>query len=160
MKSHRNAKTNVYQRQLLIQRVRRDGWTQAAAAQAAGAKPAVPVVARAVLVNGTVTAASLFDVERYPTVWQMTSMVTGRTRASVTDIFRALFPCASITGAPKARTTAIIAALEPAPARVQRAAARHPRAVPERDRQDAQRRAARAQRHRSARHAGPVRDGR
>ncbi len=64
---------------------------------------------------GTVTAASLFDVERYPTVWQMTSMVTGRTRASVTDIFRALFPCASITGAPKARTTAIIAALEPAP---------------------------------------------
>jgi transposase InsO family protein len=36
MKSHRNAKTNVYQRQLLIQRVRRDGWTQAAAAEAAG----------------------------------------------------------------------------------------------------------------------------
>ena len=36
MKSHRNAKTNVYQRQLLIQRVRRDGWTQAAAAGAAG----------------------------------------------------------------------------------------------------------------------------
>ena len=36
MKSHRNAKTNVYQRQLLIQRVRRDGWTQAAAAAAHG----------------------------------------------------------------------------------------------------------------------------
>lgn len=36
MKVHRNAKTNVYQRQLLIQRVRRDGWTQAAAAEAAG----------------------------------------------------------------------------------------------------------------------------
>ena len=36
MKSHRNAKTNVYQRQLLIRRVRRDGWTQAGAAEAAG----------------------------------------------------------------------------------------------------------------------------
>ena len=34
MKYHRNAKTNVYQRQLLIQRVRRDGWTQGAAAAA------------------------------------------------------------------------------------------------------------------------------
>jgi len=36
MSTHRNAKTNVYQRQLLVQRVQRDGWTQRAAAEAAG----------------------------------------------------------------------------------------------------------------------------
>jgi transposase InsO family protein len=36
MKSHRNAKTNVYQRELLIERVRRQGWTQRQAAEAAG----------------------------------------------------------------------------------------------------------------------------
>lgn len=36
MKSHRNAKTNVYQRQMLIGRVRRQGWTQRQAAEAAG----------------------------------------------------------------------------------------------------------------------------
>ncbi|MBP6715461.1 MAG: aminodeoxychorismate synthase component I [Acidobacteria bacterium] len=64
---------------------------------------------------GTVEVSRLFDTERYPTVWQMTSTVTGRTDASVADIFSALFPCASITGAPKARTTEIIAALEPTP---------------------------------------------
>ena len=47
---------------------------------------------------GTVEVSRLFDTERYPTVWQMTSTVTGRTDASVADIFSALFPCASITG--------------------------------------------------------------
>ena len=36
MKSHRNAKTNAYQRELLIERVRRQGWTQRQAAEAAG----------------------------------------------------------------------------------------------------------------------------
>src|SRR3954452_13048338 len=36
MTSHRNAKTNVYQRQMLVQRVRRQGWTQRKAAEAAG----------------------------------------------------------------------------------------------------------------------------
>jgi len=64
---------------------------------------------------GSVHVSDLFHVERYPTVWQMTSTVTGQTRASVTDIMAALFPCASITGAPKARTTDIIAALESTP---------------------------------------------
>lgn len=64
---------------------------------------------------GTVSVADLFHVARYPTLWQMTSTVTGETDASVTDILAALFPCASITGAPKARTTDIIAALETTP---------------------------------------------
>lgn len=64
---------------------------------------------------GSVAVTDLFAAERYPTLWQMTSTVTGRTRASVADIMAALFPCASITGAPKARTTAIIAALETTP---------------------------------------------
>ena len=64
---------------------------------------------------GSVHATDLFRVERYPTVWQMTSTVSGHTDASIADIMTALFPCASITGAPKARTTQIIAALEHAP---------------------------------------------
>ncbi len=64
---------------------------------------------------GTVGVSDLFHVERYPTLWQMTSTVTGQTRASVADIMTALFPCASITGAPKARTTGIIAELETTP---------------------------------------------
>lgn len=64
---------------------------------------------------GSVEATQLFDVEPLPTAWQMTSTVTGQTDASVAEIVAALFPCASITGAPKARTAAIIAALESAP---------------------------------------------
>lgn len=64
---------------------------------------------------GSVVTRDLFQIERYPTVWQMTSTVSGETDASVTDIMQALFPCASITGAPKARTCEIIAALETTP---------------------------------------------
>ncbi len=61
---------------------------------------------------GSVRVPSLFDVERHPTVWQMTSTVRGVTREPVARILRAMFPPASITGAPKARATEIIAALE------------------------------------------------
>ncbi len=64
---------------------------------------------------GSVAAPELFAVERYPTVLQMTSTVTARTSASVTDILAAMFPCASITGAPKRRTMQIIRELEPEP---------------------------------------------
>jgi para-aminobenzoate synthetase/4-amino-4-deoxychorismate lyase len=64
---------------------------------------------------GSVEVPRLFDVERYPTVLQMTSTVTARTRASFTEILAALFPCASITGAPKASTMGIIADLETTP---------------------------------------------
>lgn len=64
---------------------------------------------------GSVTVPHLFEVEQYPTLWQMTSTVRCTTDATLTEIFRALFPAASITGAPKARTMQIIADLETAP---------------------------------------------
>ena len=63
---------------------------------------------------GSVRVPVLFEVERYPTVLQMTSTVTSRTNVSVADVFKALFPCASITGAPKVSAMGIIADLEPA----------------------------------------------
>ncbi len=65
--------------------------------------------------RGSVQASVLFEVERYPTLWQMTSTVVARSAASVTDILAALFPSASVTGAPKARTMSIIASLENLP---------------------------------------------
>jgi len=67
---------------------------------------------------GTVRAPRLFEVERYPTLWQMTSTVTAETDASLSEIMHALFPCASITGAPKPRTMQIIADIETTPRRV------------------------------------------
>jgi hypothetical protein len=48
---------------------------------------------------GTVRVERLFDVEKYPTLWQMTSTVAARTRAPFAAILGALFPAASITGA-------------------------------------------------------------
>src|SRR4030095_5717736 len=44
---------------------------------------------------GRVQVPELFTVERYPTLWQMTSTVTAKTNASLTEIFSALFPSAS-----------------------------------------------------------------
>ncbi|MGF1515307.1 MAG: aminodeoxychorismate synthase component I [Elainellaceae cyanobacterium] len=67
---------------------------------------------------GSVEVPRLFDLERYPTVWQMTSTVQGRTQASTADLFGALFPPASITGAPKSRTMGLIAQLEDSPRRI------------------------------------------
>jgi para-aminobenzoate synthetase/4-amino-4-deoxychorismate lyase len=64
---------------------------------------------------GTVRVPALFDVQRHPTVWQMTSTVTGRTGAPLSEIMRAMFPPASITGAPKARAMEIISELETSP---------------------------------------------
>jgi para-aminobenzoate synthetase/4-amino-4-deoxychorismate lyase len=64
---------------------------------------------------GSVEVASLFDVERYPTLLQMTSQVRARSRAPLSELFAALFPCASVTGAPKKRTMEIVAATEIAP---------------------------------------------
>jgi para-aminobenzoate synthetase/4-amino-4-deoxychorismate lyase len=67
---------------------------------------------------GSVTVPRLFEVEKYPTVWQMTSTIEARTCATLGNIFRALFPPASITGAPKVRTMEIIAELEASPRRI------------------------------------------
>jgi para-aminobenzoate synthetase/4-amino-4-deoxychorismate lyase len=66
---------------------------------------------------GTVRAENLFAVERYPTLWQMTSTITGELRPEVgfQQIFRALFPCGSITGAPKVRAMQLLAQIEPQP---------------------------------------------
>jgi para-aminobenzoate synthetase/4-amino-4-deoxychorismate lyase len=67
---------------------------------------------------GSVRVNDLFRVERYPTLWQMTSCVSAETTAGLAEIFAALFPCASITGAPKANTMRIIARHETEPRRV------------------------------------------
>ena len=67
---------------------------------------------------GSVKVPHLFALEKYPTVWQMTSAVCAETQASVAEIFSALFPPASITGAPKARTMELIAEVETTPRRI------------------------------------------
>ena len=66
---------------------------------------------------GSVEVPELFALERYPTVWQLTSEVTARARPDVglVDVFRALFPCGSVTGAPKPRTMQLIRDLESGP---------------------------------------------
>lgn len=65
--------------------------------------------------TGSVRVDRLFEVERLPTVWQMTSTVSAETRAGLPAIFAALFPCASVTGAPKIQTTRLIRDLEVGP---------------------------------------------
>jgi len=64
---------------------------------------------------GSIVADPLFAVQPYDRIWQMTSTVKGKTSASVPEIFTALFPCASITGAPKRRTMQIINEIEKSP---------------------------------------------
>ncbi|MDA0323489.1 MAG: aminodeoxychorismate synthase component I [Verrucomicrobia bacterium] len=64
---------------------------------------------------GSVRPVSLFDIERYPTVLQMTSTVEAKSDASLYQVMRAMFPCASVTGAPKIRTMQIIKQLESSP---------------------------------------------
>ena len=63
---------------------------------------------------GTVRVERLFELHRLPTVWQLTSTVTGRPRpgAGLAEVFAALFPCGSVTGAPKLAAMGLIAGLE------------------------------------------------
>ena len=68
-----------------------------------------------IAVAGSVDVSGLFRVEEYPTVWQMTSTVHAQTKASVGEVFRTLFPAASITGAPKRAAMGHIARLEKSP---------------------------------------------
>jgi para-aminobenzoate synthetase/4-amino-4-deoxychorismate lyase len=68
--------------------------------------------------TGSVRVDRLFDIEKYPTLWQMTSSVSAQSAATITEIIAALFPCASITGAPKANTMKIISELESTPRNV------------------------------------------
>jgi para-aminobenzoate synthetase / 4-amino-4-deoxychorismate lyase len=67
---------------------------------------------------GSVKVPRLFEIERHPTVLQMTSTVTGSTNAPFSQIISALFPCASITGAPKIETMRILAGIERSPREV------------------------------------------
>ncbi|MGD1956102.1 MAG: aminodeoxychorismate synthase component I [Sphingomonadales bacterium] len=67
--------------------------------------------------TGSVEVPALFDVQSLPSVFQMTSRIEAELQdgTSLSDIFTALFPCGSITGAPKIRAMDIIAAQEAAP---------------------------------------------
>ncbi len=66
-------------------------------------------------IGDQVKVPALFDLEAHPTLWQMTSTITAQTQAPWQQVLSHLFPCASITGAPKARTMAIIRDLEASP---------------------------------------------
>ena len=68
-------------------------------------------------VPGTVQVDQLLTTEQYDTVWQLTSSISAEVSADTTipDVFSALFPCGSITGAPKLRTMELIAELEDSP---------------------------------------------
>jgi para-aminobenzoate synthetase/4-amino-4-deoxychorismate lyase len=67
--------------------------------------------------TGSVRVPALFSVEAYSTVFQMTSTISAELPSDVgfADLLRALFPCGSITGAPKHRTMQLIAELETTP---------------------------------------------
>ena len=66
---------------------------------------------------GSVTWADVFQVERYETVWQLTTTVSAElgTGIGLAEIFRGLFPSGSVTGAPKVRTMEIVRDLEDSP---------------------------------------------
>ncbi|WP_332675002.1 aminodeoxychorismate synthase component I [Aromatoleum sp.] len=65
---------------------------------------------------GGVRVTRRCEIEAYPSVWQMTSTVVAEpVAADVDNVFRALFPCGSITGVPKIRAMQIIHELEPHP---------------------------------------------
>jgi len=65
---------------------------------------------------GSITVERLFAIEEYPTVWQMVSEISARAPgADIGRIVEALFPCGSVTGAPKVRAMQIVAELEREP---------------------------------------------
>jgi para-aminobenzoate synthetase / 4-amino-4-deoxychorismate lyase len=66
---------------------------------------------------GSVAVPHLFTIEQYATLFQMTSTVEGQLKAGInaSQLFHSLFPCGSITGAPKIRAMEIIKELEQAP---------------------------------------------
>lgn len=74
---------------------------------------------------GSVQVSELFTVEQYPNVWQMTSLVRARSLAPLADIFSALHPSASVTGAPKVATMELLRALEAGPRGVYTGAVGH-----------------------------------
>jgi len=67
--------------------------------------------------TGSVEVPELFSVETYPTVHQMVSRITSRLRDGfdAIDVLRTIFPCGSVTGAPKVAAIEALARLEPEP---------------------------------------------
>ena len=67
--------------------------------------------------TGSVHVPALFSIEPYPSIWAMTSTIEAELidGASFADVMRALFPCGSITGAPKHRTMELIDEIETTP---------------------------------------------
>ncbi len=68
-------------------------------------------------VGSDVQVPQLFEIETYPTVLQMTSTITATANPGIgaVDVLAAIFPCGSVTGAPKIRAMEVIAAVEPSP---------------------------------------------
>lgn len=66
---------------------------------------------------GSVSVSDLFHIESYPTVHQMTSTVRADIAPGIdaVDVIRAIFPCGSITGAPKIRAMEVLRSIEPSP---------------------------------------------
>jgi len=66
---------------------------------------------------GSVAVTSLFDVETFPTLHTMTSTIKAQVRSGVTPTgtIKAMFPCGSVTGAPKIRAMEILSELESSP---------------------------------------------
>lgn len=64
---------------------------------------------------GRVEVPNMFTVEGYKTVWQMTSEIKCETKASLVEVFKAIFPSGSVTGAPKIYAMKLINALEKYP---------------------------------------------
>lgn len=63
---------------------------------------------------GSTVVSGLGELEQHPSLWQLTSTVTAASSADIAlaDVFKALFPCASVTGAPKISAMSVIADLE------------------------------------------------
>jgi para-aminobenzoate synthetase/4-amino-4-deoxychorismate lyase len=74
---------------------------------------------------GTVAVQELFTVEQYETLLQMTSTVTGKLKPdiSIYDMIKSLFPCGSVTGAPKIQSMKIIRNMEKEPRNIYTGAA-------------------------------------
>ncbi len=68
-------------------------------------------------ISKLVRVPKLFNIERHPTLYQMTSTIEGKLRKnlSLKELFSSLFPCGSVTGAPKIKTMELIKRLEKEP---------------------------------------------
>ena len=66
---------------------------------------------------GSVKVERMCEIEEHPTLFHLVSTISGKLRTdwTISEVLRALFPCGSITGAPKIRTMEIIEELEPSP---------------------------------------------